>query len=75
VRQPVRLVALAILLLAVLSSGIAAFVGLMMAPGILHPMELNPQRLEQTAQMLERTGANKEDFDVRSRDGVGTERM
>ena len=33
-------------------------------------MNLNPQRFEQTAQMLQRTGAVKEDFDVRAPDGV-----
>jgi hypothetical protein len=33
-------------------------------------MRLNPERLEQTAQMLARTGATKEDFVVRASDGV-----
>ena len=69
-RQAGRIVALALVILLVLSPGIAALAGLGIAPGILHPMKLNPQRLEQTAEMLQRTGASKEDFDVRAQDGI-----
>ena len=68
--RPARILALAIPILVVLSPGIAALAGLMTAPGVLHPMNLNPERLEQTEQMLERTGARKQDFDVRAFDGV-----
>jgi alpha-beta hydrolase superfamily lysophospholipase len=49
---------------------LAAFVGASIGGGILHPMRLNPMRLEQTAEMLKRTGATKEDFSVRASDGI-----
>jgi uncharacterized protein len=48
----------------------AAAVGVFIGRGILHPMNLNPNRLDETRQMLARTGATKEDFDVRAPDGV-----
>jgi pimeloyl-ACP methyl ester carboxylesterase len=38
--------------------------------GILHPMRLNPERLPQTMEMLRRSRAAKEDFDVRAPDNV-----
>jgi len=60
----------AITALVLLSPGIAALVGLVIGPGILHPANLNPQRLEETAAMLQRTGAAKEEFTVRADDGV-----
>jgi uncharacterized protein len=49
---------------------LAALVGCAIGRGILHPMRLNPERPEQTAQMLERTGATKEDLTVVAPDGV-----
>src|SRR6202049_1725131 len=48
----------------------AAFVGRALGPGLLHPQNLNPMRLEQTEEMLNRTGAAKEDFLVHAPDGV-----
>jgi hypothetical protein len=48
----------------------AALVGRAIGPGLLHPMRLNPERLQQTAEMLRRSGAAKEDFRVRPPDGV-----
>jgi len=53
-----------------LSPTIAALVGVVIGPGILHPANLNPERLEETATMLQRTGAAKEEFTVRADDGV-----
>jgi alpha-beta hydrolase superfamily lysophospholipase len=61
--------AVLIALLVLLPVG-AAFVGRAIVPGFLHPLRLIPQRLEQTDEMLERTGATKEDFTVRASDGV-----
>jgi uncharacterized protein len=58
---------IALLLLAPLT---AAILGHLIGPGLLHPMNLNPDRIEQTAQMLARTGAAKEDFFVRAPDGA-----
>ena len=57
----------ALLLLAPLG---AALVGHAIGPGLLHPLNLNPARLQQTSDMLVRTGATKENFDVRARDGA-----
>jgi len=54
----------------IFAPALAAFVGSSIGGGILHPMNLNPMRLEQTADMLKRTGATKEDFQVRAPDGV-----
>ena len=64
-----RLVYVLIVLLALAPVG-AAYLGRQIGPAALHPMHLNPVRLEQTAQMLARTGATKEDFSARPRDGV-----
>jgi hypothetical protein len=48
----------------------AAFVGRALGPGLLHPQNLSPVRVEQTAEMLNRTGAAKTDFLVHAPDGV-----
>jgi len=58
---------IALLLLAPLT---AAILGHLIGPGLLHPMNLNPDRIEQAAQMLARTGATKEDFIVLGADGA-----
>jgi uncharacterized protein len=56
--------------LVVLAPIAAALVGHALGPGLLHPMNLNSERIEQTAQMLARTGATKEDFLVHAPDGT-----
>lgn len=58
---------IALLLLAPFGAGL---LGRAIGPGLLHPMRLNPARLRQTAEMLERTSATKENFNVRTLDGV-----
>lgn len=60
-------VLLALLLLAPI---VAALLGHAIGPGLLHPARLSLERLQETAQMLARTGATKEDFVVRAEDGV-----
>jgi uncharacterized protein len=45
-------------------------VGRILGPGLLHPLNPNPQRIAQTEEMLKRTGASKEDFSVSAADGV-----
>lgn len=65
-----RRIAYVVIVLLVLAPIGAALVGHAIGPGVLHPMRLNPERLEQTAQMLARTGATKEDFTVQASDGV-----
>jgi alpha-beta hydrolase superfamily lysophospholipase len=64
-----RLAQVALLFL-VLIPIIAALVGPSLSYGVLHPMNLNPTREAETAQMLQRTGARKEDFNVRAPDGA-----
>jgi uncharacterized protein len=63
----VAYVVTALLLLALIG---AAFLGRALGPGLLHPQNLNPVRVEQTAEMLNRTGATKVDFLVVASDGV-----
>jgi len=48
----------------------AAVIGAQLSSVILHPANLNPDRKEQTAAMLARTGATKEDLEVKARDGA-----
>ena len=57
-------------ILLVLMPLVAAIAGMLIGPGILHPANLNPERLPQTAEMLERASAKKEDFEVTAPDGV-----
>ena len=59
-----------LLVLVLLLPVVAALIGPQLVPTILHPANLNPERLEQTAEMLARTGATKEDFEVRASDGA-----
>lgn len=54
----------------VLFSGVTVVAGFIVGRGALHPMNLNSPRQAETAQMIERTGALKEDFNVRAPDGV-----
>jgi uncharacterized protein len=49
---------------------LASFAGNAIGPGILHPARLNPERLQQAEEMLERTKATREDFAVKTRDNV-----
>jgi uncharacterized protein len=60
---------IAIFLLALLSAA-SGFMGNAIGPGVLHPANLNPERLQEAAQTLERTNAAKMDFTVRANDGV-----
>src|SRR5580704_8623680 len=54
----------------VVVSGLSGAVGYLIGPGVLHPMNMNPERDAEMAAMLARTGATKEDFEVRASDGV-----
>lgn len=49
---------------------LAGLVGFALGQGVLHPQNLNPPRLQETAAMLQRTDAAKEDFQVRASDGA-----
>jgi uncharacterized protein len=59
--------ACALLALALLA---AYAIGTFLGRAFLHPVNLNPDRVAQTEQMLLRTGAAKEDFTVRAPDGI-----
>jgi uncharacterized protein len=48
----------------------AGIAGLFIGPGVLRPMNLNPDRLQETAEMLQRTSATKGAFEVRAPDGA-----
>jgi len=53
-----------------LFSATSGFIGNAIGPGVLHPANMNPERLEETEQTLKRTGAAKTDFTVRANDGI-----
>lgn len=59
-----------LVVLLVLAPILAAYLGRAIGPGLLHPQNVNPVRVEQTEQMLQRTQAIKEDFIVRAQDGI-----
>jgi hypothetical protein len=48
----------------------AAVIGAQLSSVILHPANLNPDRHQQTTEMLARTGASKEDLEVTAKDGA-----
>jgi len=60
-------VAIVILLLIPIA---AAGIGTQLVSVLLHPTDLNPDRHVQAVEMLARTGATKEDFDVKVTDGA-----
>lgn len=64
-----RLAYITIIILALLSAA-STILGNAIGPGILHPANLNPQRIAETNQMLARTGAHNTDFTVRANDGA-----
>jgi hypothetical protein len=68
-RAKIRFAILSVAGLALLSA-LTGVAGFFIGPAILHPMNLHPERTAQTAAMLARTGATKEDFDVTTKDGV-----
>jgi uncharacterized protein len=64
-----RLACLAIAILALLPVA-AGFIGNAIGPGILHPANLNPERLQEAERIFKRTSLRKTDFMVRADDGV-----
>jgi uncharacterized protein len=58
------------LLLVILLSALSALAGPSLGHAVLHPQNLNPKRETETAAMLQRTGATKEAFVVRTPDGI-----
>jgi alpha-beta hydrolase superfamily lysophospholipase len=49
---------------------LSALIGRALGPGILHPLNLNPNRIAETEAMLARVGAVKDNFSVRAPDGA-----
>src|ERR1700691_379024 len=60
---------IAIVRLALLSAA-SGYIGNAIGPGVLHPANHNPERVEETEQTWERTSAVKTDLTVRANDGV-----
>ncbi len=54
----------------VLIPALAGFVGNSIGPGILHPQHLNPDRVQQVQEMLQRTHTIPEDLVVRTSDNI-----
>jgi hypothetical protein len=59
----------AIVVLALLSAA-SGYIGNAIGPGVLHPANHNPERVEEAEQTFKRTSAAKTDFTVRANDGV-----
>jgi uncharacterized protein len=49
---------------------LAGLVGYLVAPGAPHPQRLNPERIQQAQEMLQRTKAIPEEFVVKTRDNI-----
>jgi hypothetical protein len=64
-----RRIAYIVVVLVLLESAVA-LLGRAIGPGVLHPMRLNLDRGAETQAMLDRTGAQKVDFDVRAPDAA-----
>jgi fermentation-respiration switch protein FrsA (DUF1100 family) len=58
-----------IAILALLSAA-SGLIGNAIGPGVLHPANLNPERLQEAEQTFARTSAAKTEFTVRANDGV-----
>lgn len=49
---------------------LAGLVGYVVGPGVLHPQRLNPERIQQAQEMLQRTKTTPEEFVVKTRDDI-----
>src|SRR5579862_8188485 len=63
-------VAYALFILLLVTPAIAGVLGQAIGAGMLHPQNLNPNRLAEMEAMLLRTGATKENFSVRASDEI-----
>ena len=63
-------VAIVVVVALALLSAISGCIGNAIGPGVLHPANLNPERVDEAEQAFNRTGATKTDFTVRANDGV-----
>lgn len=69
-RKLYRRAGFALLAVAIVLPCVAAVIGRMIGPGLLHPANLNPARTAETAAMLARTGTATRAFEVRAADGA-----
>jgi uncharacterized protein len=60
---------IAIVMLVLLSAA-SGFIGNAIGAGVLHPANLNPERVEEAEQAFKRTSATKTDFTMRANDGI-----
>jgi alpha-beta hydrolase superfamily lysophospholipase len=63
-------VAIVVVVALALLSAVSGYIGNAIGPGVLHPANLNPERVDEAEQAFNRTGATKTDFTVRANDGV-----
>jgi alpha-beta hydrolase superfamily lysophospholipase len=66
----VTFIAVAPIAMLALLSAASGFIGSSIGAGVLHPANLNPERLQEADQTFKRTSATKTDFTVRADDGV-----
>jgi uncharacterized protein len=63
-------IAIIVVVALVLLSAASGFIGYSIGAGVLHPANLNSQRLEEAEQVFKRTRLKKSDFTVGANDGV-----
>jgi hypothetical protein len=63
-------VAIVVVVALALLSAVSGYIGNAIGPGVLHPANLNPERVDEAEQAFNRTGATKTDLTVRANDGV-----
>jgi alpha-beta hydrolase superfamily lysophospholipase len=63
-------VAIVVVVALALLSAVSGYIGNAIGPGVLHPANLNPERVDEAEQAFNRAGATKTDLTVRANDGV-----
>jgi alpha-beta hydrolase superfamily lysophospholipase len=63
-------IAIVVIVTLALLSAASGYIGNAIGAGVLHPANLNPERLQEAEQTFKRTSATKTDFTVRANDGV-----
>jgi uncharacterized protein len=63
-------IAIVVIVTLALLSAASGYIGNAIGAGVLHPANLNPERLQEAEQTFKRTSTKKTDFTVRANDGV-----
>jgi uncharacterized protein len=63
-------IAFAVVAVLALLSAASGYIGNAIGAGVLHPADMNPERLQDAEQTFKRTSATKTDFTVRANDGA-----